>query len=158
RLRSWNCPRPVGPSQRAVMIPFTRPIAIMAPWPLSTWSASAAKWRRFGPLAMYVRSPRRRQRIERVSAGAQHRLSPTGEVVAPERRYLGLEGLACRAYPFLFHRHVRRAQLAGRRVECGYRVDLTIVHQPLLEIAEQHEGAFDVVGMGYLLEHEDPSR
>jgi hypothetical protein len=30
-VRSWNCPRPVGPSQRAVMMPFTSPMAIMAP-------------------------------------------------------------------------------------------------------------------------------
>src|SRR5262245_22182989 len=108
RLRSWNWPRPVGPSQRAVMMPFTRPMAIMAPWPLSTWSASTAKWRRLRVLAMRVPG-HRRQRIERVPPGAQHGLPRAREVLAPEAGHLGLEGIAGGLQPFLLHRDVRPA-------------------------------------------------
>jgi len=41
--RSAKRPRSAGPSQRAVMMPLTMPMAIIATWPLSTWSESAAK-------------------------------------------------------------------------------------------------------------------
>src|SRR4029453_13310363 len=104
-VRSWNCPRPVGPSQRAVMMPFTSPIAIMAPWPLRTCSESTAKCRRLGRSAMRIRL-HRRERVQRIAARAQDRLPGAGQIGAPERGDLRLERVTGRLEPGLVDRHV----------------------------------------------------
>src|SRR5262245_35178944 len=109
-VRSWNCPRPVGPSQRAVMMPFTSPMAIMTPWPLRTWSESRAKCRRLGRSAMRI-CFHRRERVQRVAARAQDRLAEARQVGAPERSDLRLEGVVGRLQPGLVDYHVGGAQM-----------------------------------------------
>src|SRR5262245_16369804 len=155
--RRLKSPRSVGPSQRAVMMPVTTPMPVIATCPPSTRMTSCAK--RGTPFffggASVTRRHHRRHRIERVAAGAQHRGPEPRYDFAPERRHLLLERIGGGIEAAHVDGDVRRAELAHaiqhrlRRIRRA-KVDLT-----LLEIGEQHEGAVDVVRMRDLLQYGD---
>src|SRR5262249_29169713 len=143
--------------QRAVMTPLMMPMAIMATWPPRTWSESATKCRL--PLRSATRTlpGAGRECVERETAGTQHRRTRPLEERPPELRDLGLVGIAGRLQVGLVHRDVRGAQPSGGIAECVHRVHVAIVDEALLEVAQQHVGPFDEVGVGDLLEHEHAS-
>src|SRR5262249_50893716 len=148
RTSSAKRPRSAGPSHRAVMTPFTMPMAIMANCPLSTWSELKAKLRRFGPLATSASRGRlRRHRIERVAACPEDRRACLRDELPPQPRPLRFVRTSRGLQPFLVDGDVGAAQPAHRLVERGHAVHRAIVDEPLLEIAEQHERPLDVVGV-----------
>src|SRR5262249_51944285 len=155
--RSWNRPRSAGPSQRAVMMPFTMPMAIMATCPPRTWTESATKCRLALRSATRALPGAGRERVEREAAGTQHGRTRSLEERPPELRDLGLVGIAGRFQVPLVHRDVRRAQPSGGITERVHGVHVAIVDEALLEVAQQHVGPFDEVGVGDLLEHEHAS-
>src|SRR5262245_8194114 len=137
RTSSAKRPRSAGPSHRAVMTPFTMPMAIMANCPLSTWSESKAKFRRSPPLAMRASCGRlRRHRVERVAACPEDRRACLRDELAPQRRHLRFVRITGGLQPVLLHGHVGGAQPAHRLVERRHAVHSAVVDEPLLEVAE----------------------